>query len=70
MKIGKAIKIARIKKDLSQSELGDLLEVSANYISMLENDRRDPSWNFLCKLCDAIQIPLPLLLLLGADDYA
>lgn len=68
MKLGKAMKIARIKKDFSQSQLGEVLGVSSNYISMLENDRRDPSWSFICKLCDVLSIPIPMLLLLASEE--
>lgn len=67
MKLGKAIKIARARQGLKQLELAERLGVSANYISLLENDRRDPSWSFVCNLADALKLPLPLLLLL-ADE--
>lgn len=68
MKLGKAIKIARIKRDMSQSQLGEAVGVSSNYISMLENDRRDPSWSFICNLCEALSMPIPLLLLLASEE--
>lgn len=67
MKIGKAIKIARIKRGLQQKELAESLGVSANYISLLENDKRDPSWSFICRASDALKTPIPLLLLFGTE---
>ena len=70
MKLGRAIKIARARQGLKQVELANRLEVSANYISLLENDRRDPSWTFVCNLADALDVPLPLLLLLAEEKDA
>ena len=68
MKLGKAIKIARTRRGWKQGQLAEYLNVSANYISLLENDRRDPSWSFVCRLAGALNVPLPLLILLADDD--
>lgn len=68
MKLGKAIKIARTRASYKQAELAEKLGVSSNYISLLENDKRDPSWSFVCRLSDTLRIPLPLLLLLASEE--
>lgn len=68
MKLGKAFRKARIRSGLRQNELAARLDVSPTYISMLENDRRDPSWSFICRCCDTLGIAVPLLLLLASDD--
>lgn len=67
MKIGKAIRLARANRGLRQAELAKRLDVSPNYISLLENDHRDPSWRFVCRAADALDTPLPVLILLAAD---
>ena len=67
MKIGKALRLARANRGLRQAELAKRLDVSANYISLLENDRRDPSWRFVCRVADALDTPLPVLVLLAAS---
>ena len=68
MELGRAIRVARANRGMKQAELAQLLGVSPNYVSMLENDRRDPSWRFVCKLADALQTPLPLLILLASPE--
>ena len=70
MRLGSAIRVARARKGLRQAELARRLDVSATYISLLERDRRDPSWSFVNRLADALDVPLPVLLLLAspADD--
>ena len=67
MKLGRAIKIARVRKSWSQSELAARLSVTPTYISQLERDQRDPSWSFVNKLADTVGVPLPLLLLLAME---
>jgi transcriptional regulator with XRE-family HTH domain len=67
MKLGKAFRMARTRAGLRQNELAGRLQVSPTYISMLENDRRDPSWSFICRACEELKLPIPMLLLLAAD---
>ena len=55
-------------KGWKQSDLAKKLEVSATYISLLERDRRDPSWSFVGKLADTLGVPLPVLLLLASES--
>lgn len=63
MGIGKTIKFLRMTKDLKQSDLADQLNVSTNYISLIENDKREPSLSFLNSLSDVLNIPVGLLFL-------
>lgn len=67
MKLGRAFRMARSRAGLRQNELAQALDVSPTYISMLENDRRDPSWSFICRACDTLALPVPMLLLLAAE---
>ena len=61
--IGKTIKFLRITKNLKQSDLAELLKVSANYISLIENDKREPSLSFIKELAKQLDIPVGLLFL-------
>lgn len=61
--IGKTIKFLRIAKGLKQSELSERLKVSTNYISLVENDKREPSLSFLKELAKSLDIPVGLLFL-------
>jgi transcriptional regulator with XRE-family HTH domain len=60
--VGQLIKFARIKKKLNQDDIASKLNVSKNYISLVENNRKAPSINFLKKSAHLLDIP-PILLL-------
>ena len=68
MKLGRAIKVARARKGWNQIDLANKLEVSATYISLLERDKRDPSWSLVNRVADALEVPLPVLLLLAQSS--
>lgn len=46
-KFGKNVKIERIKKDLTQEELAEIMGVSQNYIACIETGKQNMS---LCKI--------------------
>ena len=50
--IGDKLKKLRIKNEMSQLELANLLHVSNKTISSWENNRTMPDINFIFKLCD------------------
>lgn len=58
----KLIKIARTNKDLSQDDVATKLNVSKNYISLIENGKKDPSLKFLKDLAKILDIPVLLLI--------
>jgi len=59
--IGQLIRFGRIGQKISQDDLAKKLDVSKNYISLIENDRKDPSINFLKNTAKLLNIPLVLL---------
>lgn len=59
--IGQLIRFGRINQKMSQDDLAKELEVSKNYISLVENDKKDPSINFLKNTAKLLNIPLVLL---------
>ena len=61
MSVGRAVKFARIAAGIKQKDLAGRLDVSPNYLSLVENDKRDPSISFLRNLASEIGIPLGLL---------
>src|SRR5690349_8943713 len=61
--IGKTIKFLRSAKGLKQSDLAKKVKVSTNYISLIENDKREPSLSFLRELASVLDIPVSLLFL-------
>jgi len=60
--------MARAARGVSQQELATRIEVKPSYISMLERgERRNPSTDVISKIARALDLPVPLLVLLGSD---
>lgn len=59
--VGQLIKIARINKKIGQDDLAKKAKVTTNYISLIENDKKDPSLNFLRETAKLLDIPFILL---------
>jgi len=61
MDIGTRIKIARLATNTSVEKVVALAEISRNYLSLLENNKKDPSLKMLKKIAYAIQCPVTFL---------
>ena len=68
MHIGLAIRSVRKKLGLSQSELADRIEISNTALSQIENGGSYPSPKTIKKICQVLQIPEPLLYILGIEN--
>lgn len=68
MNYGRAIKIARAARGLSQKELASLAGYDASYVSLLESGARVPSAGVLEALSGALRVPVFLLTLLASDE--
>jgi len=68
MNLGKAIKLCRTRKDLSQTELAKAADISVSYLSLLERERRDPSLSTMEKIAAALKVPMSILMFLAADS--
>ena len=62
MSLGKTIKLLRISSGLKQKELAPRLGVTANYLSLVENDKREPRVSFLRALSAELNLPMGLFL--------
>ncbi|MHB8131928.1 MAG: helix-turn-helix domain-containing protein [Mobilitalea sp.] len=62
MSIGKNIKVFRINAGLKQKELADKLGKKVQYLSAIENDKREPSLSFLRQIAGALNVPASSLL--------
>jgi len=60
--VGQLIKIGRMNKGLSQEEMASKLDVTKNYISLVENNKKDPSIKFLKEVAKLLDIPIVLLI--------
>ncbi len=68
MNYGKAIRVVRSARGLTQQKLAEKAGLDSSYISMIESGRRVPSLGVLEDLATALLTPLYLLLLLGSDS--
>jgi len=69
MQIGQTLKVLRTAAKLKQTTLADRLGVTTNYLSLVENDHREPSLSFLKKFAEVLDIPLGYLLWVVLDDH-
>lgn len=68
MNIGKAIKLCRTRKNMLQSDLANLAGVSVSYISLIEQEKRDPNFSVLQSIAKALDVPLSILVFLATDN--
>lgn len=61
-KFGKNVKIERIKKDLTQEQLAENLDVSQNYLACIECGRQNMSLAKVLELSKALGINIENLL--------
>ena len=52
----------RSERDLSQEQLALAADVDRTYVSQIERDAGNPSLRVLCKLADALGVPLCALI--------
>ncbi|HEY4437210.1 MAG TPA: helix-turn-helix transcriptional regulator [Lelliottia sp.] len=59
--IGKRLKLMRVKADLSQIELGQLVgldeETGSSRISQYEREVNEPGFDLVCKLAEVLDVP-------------
>jgi len=63
MTLGNAIKVMRTAAGLKQKKLADMVGVSVNYLSLVENGKREPSLSFLNRLAEALGVPTGMFFL-------
>jgi len=59
---GKNVKIERVKKDLTQEELAEIMNVSQNYIACIETGRENMSLAKVLELANFLQVNINILL--------
>lgn len=67
MNLGKAIKLCRTQRNLSQSELATAAGISVSYLSLLERGKRDPTLSTIEDLATALKVPISILMFLSVD---
>lgn len=67
MNLGRAIKLCRTQRELTQAELSDRVGISTSYLSLLEQNKRDPSISTIEKIAETLDVPFSVLMFLAAD---
>jgi transcriptional regulator with XRE-family HTH domain len=67
MNIGKAIRVIRAARNLSQKQLAEESGLDASYISLMEAGKRAPADDTIQAIAKGLRVPKYLLLLLGSD---
>lgn len=67
MNIGKAIRVIRAARNMSQKELAEESGLDSSYISLVEAGKRAPKGEAIQAIAKALRVPKYLLLLLGSD---
>jgi transcriptional regulator with XRE-family HTH domain len=63
MTLGNAIKTVRTASRVKQQDLAKRIGVTANYVSLVEGDKREPSVAFLKKAANSLEVPVSLFFL-------
>ena len=61
-RVGGKVRRLRKQREFTQEELAEIVNVSSNYISYIENGKRRPSLALLRKIAKALKTNLPELL--------
>ncbi len=62
MNIGKGIKFVRVAAGLKQGRMAELLGITQNYLSLLENNKAEPSLGLLNRISETFRVPAAFLL--------
>jgi transcriptional regulator with XRE-family HTH domain len=63
MKLGRAIKLMRTAAGMKQKDVAAKIGVTSNYVSLVENGRREPSVSFLKEVAATLSVPVGLFFL-------
>ena len=66
--LGKRLKIARIERGISQRQLAQQTGLRQSHLSMIENDKHDPSATMVRTLARALGVTTDYLLGMDAED--
>lgn len=68
MNIGKAIKLCRTQRGISQVTLAQSLDLTPAMISMIESEKREVTLTQLTRISSALRVPVTILIFLGANN--
>ena len=69
MNIGRSIKFVRVAAEIKQGEMAKRLDISQNYLALLENNKAEPSLSLLKKISTEFNVPVSFLLLESSVEF-
>ncbi len=67
MDIGRALKLCRSQRRMTQAALANRAGFSVSYVSLLEKNKRDPTLSTVEKIAHALNMPFSILIFLAVD---
>ncbi|WP_256011806.1 helix-turn-helix domain-containing protein [Desertivirga xinjiangensis] len=67
MDIGRVVILLREKKQISQSELANLIGITQPSLSNIESGKKKPHKSTISKICEAMEIPEQFLYFLATE---
>lgn len=68
MNVGRAIRLCRSQKSMTQKDLAKSARVSVSYLSLIEQNKRDPGISKIRDIAIALGIPVSIVFFLAAED--
>lgn len=68
MKIGSTIRKLRKEKGLKQGEFSLLCNISQTYLSLVENNQKEPTLSTLKLIANTLGVSVPILIFLSIDE--
>ena len=68
MDLGNVIKNARKQKKFTQNEFASLCGITQTYLSLIENNLKEPNLSTLKTIGEKLNIPLPILFFLSMTE--
>lgn len=65
--VGSILKALRVAKNISQGEMAQKLEVSQNFLSLVENDKKTVSLTTLTSFAEKLNISKEFILIAASD---
>ena len=68
MDVGNAIRLCRKRRGVSQTDVAVRADCSVSYLSMLENNKRDPTLSMITKIAEALRVPVGALFVMASEE--
>jgi transcriptional regulator with XRE-family HTH domain len=67
LNLGRSVKLCRVHRGLSQGALAKQAGISVSYLSLIEQNKRDPALSTIEKIAAGLKVPTSILAFLGAE---